>query len=380
MEKLTSTNRNIRVMHVLPALDADGGMQKVLTDALLHFSGQRFQHEVCCLIEKGELGTRVEIAGVPVFLETKKTWWDYSLPVRLMRLFKRRRTNVVHSYSGVYRDGCLGALLARVPVIVHTDHGKFYPDSRWTRLNHRFFSRFRDRVIGVSNGIGDFLVSEVGIAPQKVMTIYNGIDIAAYGKAVDRTAWLRMLSVPLDSLVVGMVGRLVPVKDHKTFFQAARLVLDALPTVRFLVVGDGPLESELKNDVQELGISNEVSFLGYRDDIPELMSLFDLAVISSLHESFSLVLAEANACGKAVVATRVGGIPELVEDGVTGILVPPKEPELLARAIVDLLQDSSRRQAMGLAGRARVEERFTIEKMVRSYESLYESLLEKKLP
>ncbi|MCH7664250.1 MAG: GT4 family glycosyltransferase PelF [Chloroflexi bacterium] len=224
------------------------------------------------------------------------------------------------------------------------------------------------------------MVSEVGIAPQKVMTIYNGIDIAAYGKAVDRTAWLRMLSVPLDSLVVGMVGRLVPVKDHKTFFQAARLVLDALPTVRFLVVGDGPLESELKNDVQELGISNEVSFLGYRDDIPELMSLFDLAVISSLHESFSLVLAEANACGKAVVATRVGGIPELVEDGVTGILVPPKEPELLARAIVDLLQDSSRRQAMGLAGRARVEERFTIEKMVRSYESLYESLLEKKLP
>ena len=374
------TERPIYVMHIICNLDSDGGMENILVDGLLRMDLERVRPMVCCVVEKGigGLAARLEKDGIPVWIISKRGRWDLAYPWRLARLLKDQQVDVVHSYSGVYRDGCLAALLARVRVIVHTDHGRFYPDRRWTRWNHRFFSRFRDRVIGVSNSVGEFLIDEVGIAPDKVMTIYDGIDLAVYRKFVDRTAKLHELGLPTECLVVGMVSRMVPVKDHKTFLKAARLVVEAVPKAHFVLVGDGPLEADLKNEVEELGISTHVSFLGFRKDIPELMRLFDLIVLSSLHESFSLVLAEAMACEKAVVATRVGGIPEVVEDGVTGLLVPPREPESLARSIVELLTDPPRRKAMGLAGKARVEERFSIETMVCSHEALYESLLEQK--
>lgn len=365
-------------MHIVPSLDETGGMERVLTNGLLHTDASRICSMVCCVIERGELADKLDQAGIPVWVVSKRNRWDVLYPWRLAALLRAQQVDVVNSYSGVYRDGCLAGLLARVPVIVHTDHGRFNSDSTWTQWNHRFFSRFRDKVIGVSNGVGEFLIREVGISPHKVMTIYDGIDIGAFNNQLDCNAKLHELGLPEDHSLVGIIGRMVPIKDHQTFFRAARLVLQKVDKVVFVVAGDGPLEAYLRELVDELEISDKVHFLGFRDDVPELMHMFDLVVASSEYESFSLVLAEAMACGKAVVATRVGGIPEVVEDDVTGILVPHKNPEALAQSIVELLKDPARLRAMGQAGRTRVEELFSIEAMVRSYEDLYTSLLGQK--
>jgi sugar transferase (PEP-CTERM/EpsH1 system associated) len=366
-------------MHVLPYLDVDGGMEKVLVDGLMHTNRKRVYPMVCCLQEKGGRAPQLEEVGIQVFVEPKRGRRDWAFPLRLAKLLKSRRVDVVHTYSGVYRDGCLAARLARVPVNLHTDQGRFYPADSWKlRLTHRFMTRLRDRVISVSKELKDYLVNEVGLPPEKVTVIYNAVNCNPSHPSGNPDDLQHELGLNDDCPVVGIVGRLVPVKDHGTLLKATARMFAAVPQVRLLVVGEGPLRAELEALARELQIVDRVMFLGHRYDVPNLLPLMDVAVLCSLHEGSSLTLLEAMAAGRAVVATAVGGNPELVLDGVTGLLVPARSPEALADAIVTLLRDPALRASMGQAGKNRVKEHFSIETMVQSYESLYRSLLEQK--
>jgi sugar transferase (PEP-CTERM/EpsH1 system associated) len=354
-------------------------MEQVLVNGLLHTDLERVRPMVCCVIKRGMKADRVEKAGIPVFIETKRGRGDLTFPLRLAQLLKSQRVDVVHTYSGVYRDGCLAARLARVPVNLHTDQGRFYPADSWKlRLTHRFMTRLRDRVISVSKELKDYLVNEVGLPPEKVTVIYNAVDCNASHPSGNPDDLRHELGLNDDCLVVGIVGRLVPVKDHGTLLKATARMFAAVPQVRLLVVGEGPLRAELEALARELQIVDRVMFLGHRNDVPDLLPLMDVVALSSLHEGSSLTLLEAMAAGRAVVATAVGGNPELVLDGVTGLLVPARSPEALADAIVTLLRDPALRASMGQAGKNRVKEHFSIETMLQSYESLYQSLLERK--
>lgn len=368
----------IRVMHILPFLDKDGGMEKVLVDGLLNTDSERVDSMVCCVMERGELADRLEQGGIPVRVLSKRSRWDISYPLRLARLLKDQQVDVVHTYSGVYRDGCLAAHLANVPVNIHTDQGRFYPDNWKIRWTHRFMTRLRDQVISVSKELKDYLVNEVGLPPEKVTVIYNAVDTNAKSSSRNTNALRYELGLSRDRLTIGIIARLVPVKDHGTLLKAAGRVLTAVPQARLLIVGDGPLRAELEALTKILRISDHVLFLGHRNDVPDLLALMDVVVLCSLHEGSSLTLLEAMAAGRAVVATAVGGNPELILDGVTGLLVPARSPEALADAVVTLLRDPALRASMGEAGRARVKKYFSIEAMVQSYENLYESLFKQK--
>ena len=370
--------RPLRIMHIIPSLDSSGGMENILVKGLLHSDAQKYRHTVCCVIEEGGLANRLRKAGIDVFVSSKRNRWDLSYPFRLASMLRKYQVDVVHTYSGVYRDGCLAARLARVPVNVHSDHGRFYPNQRRARWTHRFMTGFRDEVVCVSEDLRAFLIQDVGIPAEKVSVIYNGVEANAHRALSSPDVLKRNLGLAEDCLTVGIVGRLVPVKNHRVLLEAIPSVLAAVPKVRLLVVGDGPLRQDLEALAEDLKISDRVLFLGHRSDVPELLCIMDVVALSSLHEGNSIALLEAMEAGRPVVATAVGGNPELVVDGVTGLLVPPGEPEPLARAIVELLKDGPRRRAMGIAGRARVEKHFSIDAMVRSYESLYESLLRRK--
>lgn len=368
----------LKVMRVLVSLGR-GGMEKVIVDEIKRFDREKVSLSVCCVGRKGEYARELEEDGIKVYLCTKETGGNrIPLPLKLARLFRDENVDIVHSYSGVYRDAALGALFSRVPAILHTDQGKFYPDRRWSRLNHWLFSHFRDKVIAVSNELRDFLVNEVNISPKKVMTIYNAVDVKDHAIKIDVQEKKRQLNISPEEKVIGIVARLVPVKDHRTLFAAFKKVRQACPKTKLLIVGEGPLDEDLRRYASELGETENILFLGKRDDVRELLHIMDVVCLASLSEGLSLTLLEAMASARPAVATNVGGNPELVLDGLTGLLVPPRDPERMAEAIVALLRDDGRRRSMGEAGRKRVEEKFNIQNCVKEYEELYFNLARQK--
>ena len=215
------------------------------------------------------------------------------------------------------------------------------------------------------------MTEEERIDRRKIVTIHNGIDAAPFGHSYEITRLRKTLNLENSRPVIGIVARLDPIKNHIGLINAMPRIVTQLSDTVLLIIGDGPIRSELENEVAALGLTDHVRFLGTRSDVPELLSLLDLFVLCSHNEGLSLTLIEASAASKPIVATNVGGNSEVVEQGVNGLLVPPNQPEALATAILMLLSDPATALRMGQAGRLKFESEFTLDTMVRKYEELY---------
>lgn len=365
--------KRIKVMHIINSLDI-GGMETVLVKMLKFFDSGRFITYVCCLGKKGELVNDLEKRGIEVFFVTKRGKLDFFKVFRLARLLREKKIDIVHTYSGVYRDGAIAAKLAGASRIFHTDQGRFYPDNAITKFYHRILTNyFRDKVIAVSRDLKTYLSKKVKLNPSKIIVITNGIETGRSLGDFDRNKYRENLGLSEGDLVFGTVARLAPVKDHNTLIEAGSKVFDEVPNAKLLVIGDGPLRGKLEIKTRNLKIADRVIFLGRRRDIPELLSILDLFVLSSRHEGTSLSILEAMAKGLAVVATNVGGNPEVVVNNVTGLLVEPANPNSLARGIIEILRNREKRMEFGIKAKRRVSEKFNIEKTAKQHEALYNS-------
>ncbi|MBF0217288.1 MAG: glycosyltransferase [Candidatus Omnitrophica bacterium] len=369
-------DRQIKVAHVINSLSV-GGMEKVVSDIIKRYDKRRIFSTVYCAESEGEYAEGLKEQGIEVRLVNNNRY-PLEFAFRLVGIFQREKIDVVHSYSGIYRDATLAGVLAGVKVLMHTDQGKFYPDTRWTRLNHRFFSLFRDKIIAVSDELKEFLSKEVGIDPEKITRIYNAVDVGDYPVGIDAVKKKNEIGIKPEIMVIGMIARLVPVKDHLTLFKAFKEVKKTFHNVKLLVAGDGPLRGALEKAAIQMCGAGEIIFLGNRSDVSELLRIMDIVCLSSLSEGLSLVLAEAMASGVPIVATNVGGNAELVVDGSTGFLVPPGEVESMAEAILELLNGEAKRKEMGERGRERVVNDFNILNTVDSIERIYYDLADKK--
>jgi len=363
----------LKVAHIVYSLRV-GGLEKVATDIISHFDKEKINVSVFCVGKKGEYAKELEKHNIDVSL-LNGCKYPLKNAFMLAQIFKKEKFDVVHSHSGVDRDAVL-AVLAGVHIIVHTDHGRFYPDSKWSRINHKFFSCFRDKVITVSDELKSFMSKEVGIKQDKLTRIYNGVD--TNNNDIDVSKKKKELGISSDDKIIGIIARLAPVKDHNTLFLAFKKVREKISNVKLLVVGDGSLRKTLKKEAVDLGEKDNIIFLGIREDVPELLQVMDVVCLSSTHEGHSITLTEAMASGKPVVATDVGGNSELVINKVTGLLVPPRNPDRMAEAIIELLKDDEMRKLMGEKARKRVEENFNIRNTVRQYEDLYFDLAKQK--
>jgi glycosyltransferase involved in cell wall biosynthesis len=257
-----------------------------------------------------------------------------------------------------YLYGALGAKLALVSVIIHTEHSNLFPEQKKLMIAEKYLSRISNLIIADSEKVSNFLIYHQGISQKKVTTILNGIDIDSYGIIVDRAQKTKELGIDPHDIIIGNVARLVPVKDHYTLLTSFKKVCEAFRDVKLVIAGDGELRSELESFTAKMGLSKNVLFLGSRRDIPELMSIF--------------------AARKAIVATNVGGNPEVVQDKVTGLLVPSKNPSALSEALIYLLRNRDERIKMGESGRKRVEQYFSLDTMVKRYENVYQIALNRK--
>lgn len=310
-------------------------------------------------------------------LKDIKTFW------KIFRLLKKEKFDIVHTHSS--KAGILGRLaakLAGVPIIVHTPHGHIFYGyfnfflSKIFIVLERFVAKFTNKIITLTEKGREEHI-KFKIAPSdKFIAIHSGIRFNSLLPIyIDVEAKRKQLGIPQDSLVVGTVGRLVPVKGQRYLIEAVARLVNVMPNLILLVVGNGPLKKDLEIQVKRLKINARVRFLGLRDDIPELLSILDLFVLPSINEGMGRALVVAMALGKPVVAARVGGIPDVVIDGQTGLLVQPKDPAALAEAMLKLLKDKPLAKKMGEQGKIWVVPRFDAEAMVNKIKGLYEDLL-----
>ncbi len=271
-------------------------------------------------------------------------------------------------------------MLARTPYRVMTRHYSNYH----TRIDKHFHvkldqlcTRLSHRVIAVSRHTAEHMIHDEGASADKIRTIHNGIDFGRVRlSGDDAVSRVRREFNAEDAFLLVVVGRLHPEKGYEYLFEAmADIVRRVGRNVLLLIAGKGTFEEEFRARVRSLGIDGNVRFLGFRADIPDLMAASDLVVLPSVAEAFGLVLTEALYLGTPVVATRVGGIPEIVDDGTDGVSVPAGDSRSLADAIVTLLEDEGKRRGMAGKGRTKVIERFQFETMVRAYEGVYEELI-----
>ncbi len=349
-----------------------------MVSLISHLSARpEFQISVV-LFNEGTAAQRLRDTGVPVTTILEESTGPMTLVRRLSAHLGEGRYDVLHTHK--YKDTVLAALasIGKVGLRVRTVHGAPEPFEGTQALKMRLYSaldrfanrRLVDRVIAVSERLRIELTD--AYPEEKLRCIHNGIDVETHRSRSQKPIDREQLGVGRDEFAVGVVGRLTAVKGIDVFLESARQIAQANPAARFVVVGDGPLRRTLERQAGEQGLSGRVIFLGHRDDAARLVGALDLLMIPSRSEGIPMVLLEALASETPVVASRVGGIPEVVEDRRHGLLCAPGDAGALARACTRIMSDRDEAKAMASAGLRRVEEEFSASLMASRYAETYQ--------
>ena len=361
----------IHIVHVLHSLGVGGTENGVVN--LINALGGEFRHTIVSMTTRGVLADRLG-GAVDVHPLGKRPGLDLGATVRLTRVLRRLRPDIVHSRNWGALDAVPAARLARVPVLIHGEHGWEASDPRGTsrRRNRlrRLFSPLVWRFTTVSRDLERWLTTTVGIPPAKIVTIVNGVDAGRFADS-SRSEARKMLGIPDDRVVIGTVGRLNPVKDQGTLLEAFARLESGPGDLALVLIGDGPSANHLRERAGRRDLAGRVHFAGRRGDVALLLRGLDVFTLPSLNEGISNTILEAMASGLPVVATRVGGNGELVEEAVTGSLVPVGDPAALAHALSAYVGDPHLRALHGKAGRQRAVEVFGLDRMVEGYRRLY---------
>lgn len=379
MEKQKKTSICIVIDNLGP-----GGTQRQLIEYLTHADRERFVVTVVNLDAGYEtLADDIRRLGYEIIGIPHRGFFNPRTLMTLTRTFKERKPDAVHTYlftSDLY--GRIAAKLAGIRAIISSARGLDLWKQRRHLIADRLLSAITDRVIINAESIRPILTGAGEIDPAKIMTIYNGIDLARFAALRPAADVRGELGIPASAKVVGMVSRFDEPKDYETFFAAAREVLAKHPDVYFVAVGEGPQRDKffsILNTQYSIPIMSHFVFTGLRRDIPDVINAMDVCVLSSKQEGCPNVILEYMACSKPVIASNVGGCPELVEDGKTGYLFPTGDAKTLADKMLSLVNDRATARAMGKNGRGIVENEFTCEVMAKDIELLYTKLTQSKI-
>lgn len=362
----------IRVMQITHDL-AIGGLQQVVVSICRNIDRDRFSVSVLCLRAKGDLAPELERMGVPVLMLPQKRYGtDYFSFLKVASILRREKTEVIHTHNKQpFIDGTLGGMIARSRTVVHTDHGRTFPDKRRYLFTEWVLSHFVYKIAAVSDKTGEDLIRYEKIRREKIITVPNGIDGRLLETHIDPQVKKKELGISGRYPILGIGARLVRVKGIEYLLGAVSTLRKHYPRILLVIAGTGPWEETLRRTAGELGVEDHVAFVGARMDMPELLNMFDLYVLPSLSEGMPLALLEAMAAGCPIVATNVGGIPDIITDGYNGTLVEPHDRDALAKAILDVVESGEKRSRFRERGRLLYEERYSAAAMTRSYERLY---------
>jgi sugar transferase (PEP-CTERM/EpsH1 system associated) len=376
------------VVHIIHRLST-GGLENGLVNLINHMPTDRYRHAIICLTEATDFRERLRRPDVPVMALHKRPGQDVGVHARLWRLLRRLRPAIVHTRNLATLECLIPTALARVPGRIHGEHGRDIYDLDGSRLKYNILRKslrpLVGRYIAVSQDLARWLIHTVRADARRVSQIYNGVDVQRFQPRLGpRPAVGPSGFASSEAFVVGTVGRMEAVKDQLTLVRAFLHLLATEPgmhqRLRLVIIGDGALRHEAQCLIREAHAEPLAWLPGERADIPGIMQALDLFVLPSRAEGISNTILEAMASGLPVVATRVGGNPELVVEGDTGMLVPPESPLALASAIRTYLLDASQAIRHGEAARKRAEADFSIPGMVESYLTVYDAVLNRRRP
>jgi glycosyltransferase involved in cell wall biosynthesis len=387
----------MKIIHIITRLDMGGSAQNTLQTCLklsdkyetilvhgLSYESKMTDREKR-IIEDGIKEVRdqgVKVMALPSMVRSVRPLKDLRTLLSLVWLIFKEKPDIVHTHSS--KAGILGRLAAKIagtPCIIHTPHGHvFY--GHFGRLAskiflwiERIFSKFTDRIVALTNGERNDYIKFSVCPPEKLSKIHSGVDLTQFmqsnGNGVEKK---RSLGLDQNGTVIGFVGWLLPIKGPEYLLKAMAHIWPDHPDVSLVMVGKGELDVDLRSQALKMNANGRIRFLGWREDIHEIMPLFDLLVLPSLNEGMGRVLVEAMAAGKPVVASEVGGIPDLVKHGETGYLVRPADEKALANGIRKILNDPERAKQMGQRGKEYCRQ-FSLEAMIEKLDDLYADLI-----
>lgn len=379
--------RTIRVCHVMSA-DLWAGAEVQVATVASYLVQQPDVRLTAVLFNDGPLADELRRLGVPVAVIDERQHNALQILLALVRLLRVNPQDVVHTHRN--KDNVLGAVasrLAGVPCVIRTVHGRAEPMRGWQLAKYRAYDAvdrialrwLADRIIAVSRSVAASLTA-AGCSRPSIVQIANGINLGALRQVRGREQVRQELGVDTGAPFIGTVGRLSAVKGHVHFLRAARLILDREAGARFLIVGEGPLRSELAAEAERLGIDHACVFTGSRTDACDLMGALDIFVLPSLDEGIPMALLEAMALGTPAVATAVGGVPEILTDRSTGLLVEAGNASAMAAACLELLRDAALANGVSRRATSLVECMFSHERNGRAVADLYREVTAQRAP
>jgi sugar transferase (PEP-CTERM/EpsH1 system associated) len=369
-------NSPLRVLHVLNRL-ATGGTENVVLRLIGGLDEQIFEHRLAAVRGMDPAFSGLALPGGELLLDGKEDSGFEFLILRLARVMRAYRPHIVHSRNWGTIEAIPAARLARVPVVIHSEHG--YDLDMLTGLprRRRIFRRasygMADAVFAVTRELCDFHARQAWISPERIRVIYNGVDTQRFRpRPEERISLRRRFGLPQECFIVGTVGRTVTIKDHPTFLRAVESMVLKGINAHALLVGSGPeLERNRQLAKDSSVLAGRVTFVGSSDEVPDILNTMDVFALTSISEGMSNTLLEAMATGLPVIATNVGGNPEVVVDGDSGWLFQPRDAEALASRLMSLASDENQRRQLSLAARQRIVERFSLARMLNDYSNLY---------
>ena len=378
---MANTERAL-ICHVIYRL-AIGGLENGLVNLVNRLPSDAYRHSIICLTDATEFSGRIRRNDVEIHELGKKPGKDFAVYVRLWHLLRRLRPTIVHTRNLPALDGTFTAWSAGIPRLLHGEHGR---DTLELAGRNRKYNNLRrlsrlvvDQYVAVSRDLGDWLQDEIGVPPSRVNLIYNGVDTERFSPLGPKKSALPEGFAPNGSIVLGTVGRLETVKNPQLLAKAFCLILEARSdlrsVLRLALIGDGALRPEVERILVQHHAEDLAWFAGFRDDTPSLYRAIDIFVLPSLREGISNTALEAMASGRPIVATRVGGNPEIIPEGMAGQLVASDDPSVLAAAILRYINNPQLAKRHGETGRSHVMTNFSLASMVEKYDALYRAQL-----
>lgn len=373
------TNR-IRVAQIVLSLMA-GGMEHVVKVLSLGLDPKTFKVSVFCILEKGPLAKKLEERNIDV-LVTKPKYGIISnfYPSYLSNIFKDHKPHIVHSHSGCWFPVSIAARMAGVPVMVHTEHGRFSPDKKLIIQLDRIAMKRTDYLVCVAEDLAKYMIDVVRVPKDRLGVITNGIELDNHRARWDTIEYpiRRQYGIPENAKVLITAGRLEPVKGHKYLIEAIQKLRVQFGNLFLWILGDGSLKKETEAFVNHSGLGNSIFVPGNVQNVPDYLRESDIFVLSSLSEGTPMALLEAMATGLPIIATQVGGIAKVLENGRAGILVDPGSSEAIGNAIKKVLEDNDLALSLGKEAYKLGLEKYSSRTMVSNYENLYLNLLRNK--
>jgi len=382
--------RKIKVLHIVTRLIV-GGAQDLALCLASKLDRERFDITFASGMQdfNKEMADKwdIKVELIPSLAREINPIKDLIGLLKIYSFIKKNKFDIVHTHTS--KAGILGRLaakLAGVPIIFHMPHGCIFHPVYYgpgmifllSRIEN-FVASFTDKIINCAdNEKKDFLKHKIS-SEDKYITVRYGIIQDSFLKAYDRNLKRKELNIPQDTVLIGTIARLVPEKGHIFCLEAFKLAVEILPNAMLLIAGDGKLRSDIEAKIKELDLSDNVLMLGHRNDVPELLSCLDISIHTSRWEGTPLAIIEAMLMGKAIIATKVGGIPELINDSKTGIIVRSGDRGELAKAIIKLAKDKMLREELGSAARIYAQSEFTIDLMVKNITKLYDNFINTKI-